>query len=136
MIVDADHVDDTAGQRDSRPDRPRAVAFEQHARLLGDHVVGALAADRLAAEVVERLRAVHADREAEAMRVEPVDDLRRQQRRVGRQAEVDDLADLVAPSFGVVDDLADERQIAERLAAEEHDVRAVPVRVLRQQHLC
>ena len=69
------------------------------------------------------------------MRIEEIDDLGIEQRRVGRQREVDPLARFIAPALGVIDDLADQRNVGERLAAEEHDADAVALRRLREQQI-
>ena len=84
---------------------------------------------------MQRLRPVHRDGDAEAVRVEPVDDLLTQQRRVRRQREVDGLARLAEAPLGEGHHLADQAQVRERLAAEEDDVVGVAVRALAQQQL-
>ena len=87
MVVDGDDVGDARRQGHPRADGPRAIAFQQFPHLARDHVVGSLAADRLAVQVVQGAGPVHADGQPEAVGVEPFDQIVGQQGRVGGQRQ-------------------------------------------------
>jgi hypothetical protein len=84
---------------------------------------------------VELGRTVHAHGQTEAVRVEPVDLRIVEQGRVRGQAEVDLSPLFRGAALGVLDDLADQRQLRQRLAAEEDDVDALPPAALVEQEL-
>ena len=70
------------------------------------------------------LRAVDRDRDADLVLDQELDDLRLEQRGVGRQAEVDVLARAAAARcLRVGDRLLEHREVQQRLAAEEGQVR-------------
>ena len=135
MTEDADHVGHARGQRDARRNGPRAMVFNQrpHPRL--DDVVAAFAVGEDAQLIVHLLRAVHADRDADVVLREKLDDGGRQQRGVGGQAEVDVAALLFGLLIGVGDHLLQQREIHQRFAAEERDVNGPPVGRLFQQEI-
>ena len=72
--------------------------------------------------VLNLARTVDRDRDADLVLGEELDDLRLEQRRVGRQAEIDLLAELGAALPGVADRLLQDRKVQQRFAAEERHV--------------
>ncbi|KAF1855016.1 hypothetical protein Lal_00008416 [Lupinus albus] len=135
VVPDGFDVGDAPGQGHPRAHRAAAVARQQHVGLAPHHVVGALPAHGDAVAVVHRLRPVDADGEAEAMGVEPVDDLLGEQRGVGGHDELHRLADLRETPLAVAHHVLDQRAVGERFAAEEHHAVAGLVGGLAQQHL-
>src|SRR5882672_4340177 len=66
-----------ATQRHACTHRPRAIAFEQQSGFARDHFVGTPSADALAMTIMNRLRSVHGDRNAEPVCIEIIDQGRR-----------------------------------------------------------
>ena len=89
VAVDSHDVRDAGGQRNARRDRARAVARDQRFHARCDDVVAAAAVGEDAQLVVQLRRAVHADRDADIVVREELDDRGRQQRGVGGEAEID-----------------------------------------------
>ena len=92
MAVDAEHVGDARGERDARGDGPRAVACDQRADAGLDDVVAAAAVGEDAELVVQFLGAIHADRHADVVFGEELDDGGSEQGGVGGEAEIDGAA--------------------------------------------
>ncbi len=101
--------------------------------LRSDDVVAAGAVVEDAELVLDFLRTVDRNRDTDAFFSEELDDLGPEQRRVGGQAEVDVLADLGRPLTCVGNRLLQHREVQQRLAAEERDVRE-PVGARLLQH--
>ena len=114
---------------------PRAIAVEQHAHLAGDGVVGSPPPDALAMPIVQRLGAVHGYRDPEAVRVEEVDQRGCQQRRVRRQRKIHLLPRAARLRLRVRGHLPDQRDVGERLAAEEDHVQPIARGARRQQEV-
>ena len=90
MAVDPHDVRHAGGQRHARRDRAASCdpAISAHAPGRND-VVAAAAIGEHAQLVVQIRRTVHADGHADVVVREKLDDGGREQRRVGRQAEID-----------------------------------------------
>ena len=125
--VDPLDVERSRRQRDARADRPAAMPLEQLLDLRRDDVVAAGAVVEHAELVLHLARTVDRDRDADLVLGEELDDLRLEQRGVGREAEVDRLAQLGAALARVGDRLLQDRKVQQRFAAEERDVRDLVV---------
>ena len=101
------------------------VPGQQRLDLRRGDVVAALAVAEDAELVLDLLRAVDRDGHADALVGEEVDDVGLQQRGVGGQAEVDQLALLGGGAPRVADGALEHLEVHQRLAAEEGDVRGL-----------
>ena len=110
------------GHGDARGDRARVMTREKLADLRLHDFVAAAAVGEDAELVVHFLGAVDAYGDADAIVGQEIDDLRSEQRGVGSQAEVDLHAFARGLFGGIVDDVAKQREIHQRFAAEEGDV--------------
>ena len=135
VLIDALDVHLSRRQRHARANRAAAVALQQLLDFRRDDVVAAGAVVEDAELVLHFLGAVDRNRDADAVLGQELDDLRLEQRAVGRQAEVDLLAQLVAPLPRVGNRLLQHREIQQRLAAEEGDVRDLVVARLLQHEV-
>src|SRR5258708_29677073 len=88
MAENAMDVESLRSQCHAGADRPAAMLTEQLADLRSDDVIAADAALEDAELVLHLLGAIDRDGHADLVLDEPLDDLRPQQRRVGRKAEV------------------------------------------------
>ena len=122
-------------QRHARADRPRAMPGQQRLDLRRRHGVTAGAVVEDAELVLHLLRTVDRDGDADPLFSEELDHVRPQQRRVGRQAEVDLLAGFGGAPARVGDRRLEDREIHQRLAAEERDVRVRVVARFAQREL-
>ena len=75
--------------------------------------------------IVEDLGSVHGYRDAEAMRIEVLDQGRREQRGIRGQGEIHGLTGAARRRRRIGHDLLDQCDVGERLAAEEYDVHAL-----------
>ncbi|MNH01519.1 hypothetical protein D3C79_607400 [compost metagenome] len=135
VVPDGLDVGDATGQRDPRAHRAAVVARQQHVDLAPHHVIGALPAHGDAVAVVHGLGAVDADRQAEAVGIEPVDDLFGEQGGIGGHDELHLLARLGEAPLAVGDHVLDQWPVGQRLATEEHHAVALLVGRLLEQHL-
>src|SRR5580765_4190470 len=103
------------------------MPLEQLLNLRRDDVVAAGAVVEDAELVLYLARSVDRDRDADLVLGEELDDLRLEQRAVGREAEVHGLAHLGAAPARVGDRLLQDRKVEQRFAAEERDVRDLVV---------
>ena len=124
VAIDLLDVEVRRRERHARADRPRAVAPEELADLRRHQIVAAGAVGEDAELVLDVLRPVDRDRDADAVLGDELDDLRLEQRRV-REAEVHRFADFGRALPRVRDRLDEHREVEQRLAAEERDVRDV-----------
>ena len=99
-----------------------AMPFQQLLDFRRDHVVAAGAVMEDAELVLHLFRAVNRDRDADVVLDEELDDVRAQQRGVGRQAEVNRFPELGGASAPVRDRRLEHREIEQRLAAEKGEV--------------
>ena len=125
VTVDALHVEVRGRQRHARANRAAAVPPQQLADFRRHQIVAAGAVVEHAELVLHVLRTVDRDRDADPVLGDELDDLRLEQRRVGREAEVDRLARFGRAPPRVLDRLDEHREVEQRLAAEERDVRDV-----------
>ena len=133
--VDARDVERVGRQRHARANRPAAVAPQQRLDLRRDDVVAARAGVEDAELVLQVARTVDRDRHADVVLGEELDDLRAEQRRVGREAEVDRLPELRGAAPRVGDGRLQHRKVEKRLAAEERQVRRLARAALLEQEL-
>ena len=123
VIVDPLHVENVLRQRDPGADRPALVAPQELAHLGRDDVVATTAGALEDAQfVLHLLGTVDRDRDPDLVVGQPFDDVGAQQRGVGRQAELDALAELGGAAASVLDRLLQHREVHQRLAAEEGQV--------------
>src|SRR5580658_1781930 len=98
------------------------MAVEKHFDLGHDNVVAASAIMKDAHLIVQLAVAINTHRNAHPMFSEELHDLLIKMRCVGRQTELNALANLGALGFGVAHGTAEERKIQQRLAAKKSDV--------------
>src|SRR6185295_14996269 len=101
----------TRTERDTGPDGIGLVPLQQHLDSWDDGVVAAASVQEDAHFVVEFAIAVDTDSDSDAVLREEIDDLLRQQRRIGSEAELDVLAGLGALPPGVIDRRAQHRKV-------------------------
>src|SRR5712691_7160873 len=123
MTINPLDVERPRGERDACADWPAPVLFEELADFRSDHVVAARTVVEDAELVLHLAGTVDGDGDADAVLGEELDDLRLQQRAVGREAEVHVLAQFGAAPARVRDRLLQNREVEQRLAAKEGDVR-------------
>src|SRR5262249_49748151 len=134
VVEDAAHLQISGRQRHARPDRPAVMPAQQLPHAWSDEVVtsGPVAED--AEAVLQLLRAVDRDRDADPVVGEELDDVGAQQRGVGREAEVDLLALLRRAPPRVLERAPYHAEIEKRLASEEGEVNgAVGARLPEQE---
>ncbi len=135
VTIDAGDVQRLPRQRHARADRPRPMARQQRLDLRRHDVVAAGAVLEDAEAILQLLRPVDRNGDADAVLGQELDDIRPQQRGVRGQAEVDLLADFGGPPPRVGNRRFQHREIQQRLAAEERHVRGRALARFAQQEL-
>ena len=122
MTVDPLHVHGTGRQRHAGADRAAAVPLQQLFDLRRDNVVAAGSVVEDPELVLHLFRTVDGNGDADLVLGQEFDDLRLQQRRVRREAEVHLLADLRGALPRIRNGLLQHWKIQQRFPAEERDV--------------
>ena len=106
MIPDADHIGRAPRQRDPCTDRTAAVTLQQHTGFSRHYRIRALASDGDSVTVVNRLGAIHTDRQSKPVFRQKIDSGFIQQRGIGGHGEIDLFIELAKALLSIFNNLA------------------------------